>query len=91
VPEAVQRCREERDERRLVDVAECRVLTADDEVQLVAEDGVAVREREVQCKRRRGQADGDRVPTVAAEAGRSHESSLWRRAARSSHAGPTAT
>ena len=52
VAQAVHRRGEQRNDRRLVDVPERRVAAADDEVQLVAEHVVAVREREVQRERR---------------------------------------
>jgi len=51
----VGRTRDQRQEWWLVDVAPGRMLTADDEIQLVAEDAVAVVEDEMEDERRRPQ------------------------------------
>jgi hypothetical protein len=59
--QAEQRGGQQRDQRRLVGVAERRVAAADDEVQLVAEDVVAVRQREVQHEGRQGDRERDRI------------------------------
>jgi hypothetical protein len=60
--ERIGAARDQRHERRLVDIAERRVLAANDEIQLVAEDAIAVVDGEVGQKTDRRQHNGRPQP-----------------------------
>ena len=62
--ERVGRCVEERHERRLVNVTECRVPSAHDEVQFVSKEIVAIRHGQMQCGDDGRQDDGGSISHV---------------------------